>query len=310
MTEASGIKRERGAKVDTMQWPSVSVIVPAYKQQDFLERCLDSIEAQSYEGEVEVIVVDDGSPDEGAAVARAHGSAPRVIEQENGGVSSARNAGIIASTGEYLAFLDADDFWHKDKLRDQMRDILATHPLSLSFTRYHRVDEHGELFKEGGVHPAPRLDLRPGALIGHNFVGTSTVIAHRACFDRCGMFPANRQLLRAGQDYALWLRIALHFPMVYHAQVKTYYTVHQNNRVGTNPLKHHAGGVYALRALWEWDREGARRAARGGSLRGVVTRRSLKLCKELVRRRAQVPEAIWRELLPTLWELWRETPRG
>ena len=304
------MKRDEGEGVMSDAWPVVSVIVPAYDQQEFLVRCLDSIAAQSYEGEVEVIVVDDGSPDESAAVARAHASSPRVIEQENGGVSSARNAGIMASRGEYLAFLDADDFWHEDKLRDQMSEILSTHPLSLSFTRYHRVDEHGELFEQGGVHPAPRVDAKASALIRHNFVGTSTVIAHRACFDRCGMFPANKALLKAGQDYALWLRIALHFPMVYHAQVKTYYTVHRNNRVGTNPLKHHAGGVYALRALWEWDEEAARRAVRGSSLKSVVTRRSLKLCKELVRRREQVPEAIWRELFPTLWELWKETPEG
>ena len=289
-------------------WPSVSVIVPAYAQEAFLGRCLDSIAAQSYEGSVEVIVVDDGSPDDSAAIARAHKSSPQVIEKDNGGVSSARNAGIVASTGEYLAFLDADDFWHEHKLRDQMTEILAKHPLSLSFTRYHRVDEHGELFEQGGIHPAPRLDLSARALIRHNFVGTSTVIAHRACFDRCGMFPANRSLLRAGQDYALWLRVALHFPLVYHAEVKTYYTVHRNNRVGTNPLKHHAGGVYALRALWQWDGEAASRAVRGSSLKSVVTRRSLKLCKELVTRRDQVPEDIWRALLPTLWELWRETP--
>ena len=282
--------------------PRISVVVPAYKQEHFLKRCLDSIQVQSYEGEVEVIVVDDGSPDESAKVARKHPINALVIQKENGGVSSARNEGIRHATGDYIAFLDADDYWHKDKLRDHMNTILEEAPVSLSFTRYHRVNGEGELFQEHGVHPAPKLTLTTASLIRQNFVGTSTVIAHRQCFEQCGDFPANKDLLKAGQDYALWLKISLDFPLVYHDEVKTYYTVHKSNRVGINPLKHHAGGIYALRALWKWDEKKASAAVSNVPLKAIILWRSVKLCKDLVKRRKQVPMQVWKDLIPTLTE--------
>lgn len=282
--------------------PKISVIIPAYKQAHFLVRCLDSVQQQTYDGEVEVIVVDDGSPDESAQVARAHAIGATVLEQENAGVSSARNTGIAHATGEYIAFLDADDFWLPTKLAHHIAAILAAQtPVCLAFTRYQRVDAEGERFPRGGEHPALHLDTSMGRLMRQNFIGTSTVIAHRACFEACGVFPANRDLLKAGQDYALWLRIALRFPLVYLPEIQTLYTVHRSNRVGINPLKHHAGGIYALRALWQWDGASARRAA-GLPLRALVVWRSVKLCKDLFKRRADVPPEVWRELVPTLRE--------
>lgn len=287
--------------------PAVSVIVPAYRQADFISRCLDSIAAQRYEGPLEVIVIDDGSPDDSAEIAASHPLSPRVIRQQNAGVSHARNAGIEASTGTYIAFLDADDTWHPDKLARQIDALLAApDPVALSFTRYRRVDEHGIAHAHGADHPALSLTPSFRKLTRHNFIGTSTVIAHRDCFARCGHFPANRDLLRAGQDFALWLRIALRFPLVYLPEIMTFYTVHQHNRVGTDPLKHHAGGVYALRALYAWDASAAQRAAHA-SLRQLVAFRSIKLCVELIKRREHVSQETWRRLLPTLRELWQIT---
>jgi glycosyltransferase involved in cell wall biosynthesis len=283
--------------------PSVSVIIPAYKQAHFLTRCLDSVQAQTYAGSIEVIVIDDGSPDQSAEVARQHSLSPTVIEQENAGVSSARNAGIEAATGDYMAFLDADDFWQPTKLAHQLDAILAApDPVCLSFTRYQRVDAGGVVFKRGADHPSLKLDPVASKLMRQNFVGTSTVVVHRACFEACGQFPANRDLLKAGQDFALWLRIATKFPLVYLPEIQTLYTVHKSNRVGINPLKHHAGGVYALRALWQWDARAARAAA-GMPLKALVVWRSVKLCKDLIKRRDDVPPEVWRALLPTIAEL-------
>ena len=89
----------------------ISVIVPIYKTAAYLPECVDSLIAQTYEN-LEILLVDDGSPDESGTIADAYAAKdPRikVFHKENGGVSSARNLGIQNATGEYIAFVDSDD---------------------------------------------------------------------------------------------------------------------------------------------------------------------------------------------------------
>lgn len=100
--------------------PLVSVIIPAYNCGDCLARALDSVMKQSH-SPIECIVVDDGSTDDTAAVARSFGSKVKLIGQANGGASAARNRGIEKASGELIAFLDADDYWHPSKLEKQVR---------------------------------------------------------------------------------------------------------------------------------------------------------------------------------------------
>ena len=88
--------------------PLVSVIIPCYKQAHFLPGALESVFAQTHPA-VEAVVVNDGSPDDTDAVARGYGARIRYVSQANAGLPAARNAGITASTGRYLLFLDSDD---------------------------------------------------------------------------------------------------------------------------------------------------------------------------------------------------------
>lgn len=100
----------------------VSIVVPVYNKQWCLARCIDSVLAQTYP-DFSLILVDDGSKDESLALCRQYALQDpriRVIAQENGGVSAARNAGIDASTGEYLLFLDADDWWEPNFLETML----------------------------------------------------------------------------------------------------------------------------------------------------------------------------------------------
>lgn len=95
----------------TNDTPLISIIVPVYKAEQYLHRCVDSILAQTYTN-LEVILVDDGSPDRSGAICdeyAAKDSRIQVIHQENGGLSAARNAGIDSCTGEYIYFVDSDD---------------------------------------------------------------------------------------------------------------------------------------------------------------------------------------------------------
>lgn len=99
--------------------PLVSVIVPIYKVEEYLSRCLDSIVEQTYRN-LEIILVDDGSPDNCGAICdryAAQDSRIRVIHKENGGLSSARNAGLDIMTGDYVMFVDSDDWLSLDAVQ-------------------------------------------------------------------------------------------------------------------------------------------------------------------------------------------------
>ncbi|MBS6396810.1 MAG: glycosyltransferase [Clostridiales bacterium] len=99
--------------------PLISIIVPIYKVEAYLERCVESLRCQTYE-ELEIILVDDGSPDGCPAICDAYAGKDRrirVIHQKNAGLSGARNAGIDAAKGEYLAFVDSDDYVAPDFIR-------------------------------------------------------------------------------------------------------------------------------------------------------------------------------------------------
>src|SRR4051794_10354756 len=94
--------------------PTVSVIVPAYNYERYLSLAIESALAQTH-SPLEVIVVDDGSTDDTPRVLAAYGDRIRAIRQPNQGAGAARNTGIAASRGDYLAFLDSDDLWRRDK---------------------------------------------------------------------------------------------------------------------------------------------------------------------------------------------------
>ncbi len=269
-------------------WPSVSVIIPAYNQAGFVTAALDAVAAQEYPGELEVIVVDDGSPDDVSEVAEAHPINARVIRQENMGVSGARNTGMREATGEYFAFLDADDRWLPGKLVAQVEALLALRRPALSFTRYRRVDGDGTS-PEAAEHPSRALVPNHADLAFRNFIGTSTVVVHRECIARTGQFPTREVLQKGGQDYALWLRIASLFPLVYVPEVYTLYTIHEVNRVGTDPIKHYQGGLNALEDFDAWapDRFSPMTHA---TRRSVWAWRSAKLVKDLLWRRREYPD--------------------
>ncbi|MCC9043476.1 glycosyltransferase [Myroides sp. M-43] len=96
--------------------PLISVIVPIYNVEDYLGECLDSIINQSYEN-LEIILINDGTPDNSAEICREYAARDNRIvflEKENGGLSSARNFGLDHATGDYISFIDSDDFIHED----------------------------------------------------------------------------------------------------------------------------------------------------------------------------------------------------
>lgn len=121
--------------------PFISVIVPVYKVEDYLRRCVDSLVNQTYEP-LEIILVDDGSPDSCGIIcdelSQLHSNI-RVIHKENGGLSSARNAGIEIAKGDYLGFVDSDD-WVEPEMYETMIALAQKHDVPLVYAG--RFDEH------------------------------------------------------------------------------------------------------------------------------------------------------------------------
>lgn len=125
--------------------PLISIIVPVYNVGPYIEKCIDSILSQSYKS-IEVILVDDGSKDESGAICDNYvkrDSRVRVIHKKNGGVSSARNAGLEVIKGDYVSFVDGDDALKPDYIEKLYEDIVRT-GADISICGFRRFDESGE----------------------------------------------------------------------------------------------------------------------------------------------------------------------
>lgn len=120
--------------------PHVSIIVPVYKVEEYLHRCIDSVLDQSYDA-WELILIDDGSPDASGAICDTYASADpriRVIHQTNAGVSGARNTGLDVANGTVITFLDSDDWWHCSFLESSLA-LLEQEAADIAISRFTRT---------------------------------------------------------------------------------------------------------------------------------------------------------------------------
>ena len=130
--------------------PLVSVIIPVYNGETYVADAIRSALGQTYQA-LECVVIDDGSTDGTVSRVREFGEAVRLVEKENAGVSSARNAGAAIARGEYLAFLDSDDVWLPDKIEAQIELFQEQPDLGLTYTGYWIVDEALQHIRVVGV---------------------------------------------------------------------------------------------------------------------------------------------------------------
>lgn len=184
----------------------VSVIITTYNRRRFLKEATLSVLQQDYIDK-EIIVVDDGSTDE--SFKETEGLPVTYIWKENGGISSARNRGIEASKGGYIAFLDVDDLWVKGKLSTQMRRMTEA-DASVSYT--------DEIWIKNGKRMNQKLRHRKysGNIFEHCLplciISPSSAVIRREVFDRVGLFDES---LPVCEDYDMWLRISARFPVLF-----------------------------------------------------------------------------------------------
>ncbi|MCR5503688.1 MAG: glycosyltransferase [Lachnospiraceae bacterium] len=201
----------------TSNVPFISVIVPAYNAMDVLEKCIDSIRRQTIPN-LEIIIVDDGSTDNTGALAEKIALTDkrvRVIHKENGGSSSARNAGIEASKGEYLGFVDSDDFI-EPLMYHRLLEAVTQENLLMAQTSRDEIAADGSRLPDVCIPPEnaeifDRKYLMRELLLHRGDASFCTRLTHRSLFEDPSMrFPEGE----LNEDFDLLTRMLLKVPEV------------------------------------------------------------------------------------------------
>jgi len=206
----------------------VSVVIPVYNGERYLRRAIDSVLAQTY-SDVEVVVIDDGSTDSSPAMLREYGDKLCVYHQANcGRVGLVRNTGIDRSHGEFVAFLDQDDWWLPEKLALQVEAMRSSAKIGLVHTAVTDFDDRGHS-RPGLLNPEAQPEKITGRCFEELLLGNpmynSSVIVRRSALQDVGVcdlqIPGNTV-----QDYDLWLRIARAFEFAFISEPLTCYQMH------------------------------------------------------------------------------------
>lgn len=217
----------------------LSIIVPLYNKAPYVEKALESILAQSFT-DWECIIVDDGSTDDSGELAdefAMHNAQCTVIHQENSGVSAARNRGIAESRGEYVAFLDADDWW-APTFMEEMMQLATDYPeagIYASNYIYYKpgktrvgvktvYDAQCTMHKDNnwrGYINYPRSYYTNGGQV----VWTGATMMDRAKIENCRLANGEyfQRGVKLGEDFLLWSRMAMHYPVAFTSQPLAYY---------------------------------------------------------------------------------------
>lgn len=191
--------------------PKVSIVIPAYNAARYVKEAVDSALAQTYSN-TETVAIDDGSTDDTRKVLEPYIAQSKIkyIYQKNKGLAGARNTGIKDSSGEYIAFLDADDVFLPEKIEEQVKTLEANRSYDVCYCDISHFDDSGRFYHHRYKYPSGEI-LEP--LLRKQFINPLTVAARRELFDKYGYFDEG---LRRSEDWDLWLRWA-------HAGVKFYY---------------------------------------------------------------------------------------
>lgn len=192
----------------------ISVVIPCYNGERFIGRAVESVLTQTLQA-LELIVIDDGSTDASRSIIEGFLKDERVsaiFHDANRGIPTARNAGITASAGRYIAFLDQDDFWRHDKLERQIAIFAddTAGEIGLVFSDVTIVDDRGRSIrrKRGSIprrfNRCSRTEMLRALFCG-NFIPIVSSLIRRECFDAVGLL--NEEITSGGDDYEFCLRL-------------------------------------------------------------------------------------------------------
>ena len=205
--------------------PRFSIIVPLYNKAPYVRKAIDSVVSQTFK-DWECIIVDDGSTDGSADIVREYVHTLQIAEcklqilsQKNSGVAAARNNGVKASSGEYVCFLDADDWWEPTFL-EEMDKLIADYPdagiYASNYIYYKPGKTHVALSLLRGYMDYPKAYYEQGAMP----VTSITTCMPRKVFDEMGGFPVG---IKLGEDFLLWAKTTIHYPAAFCEKPLAYY---------------------------------------------------------------------------------------
>ena len=202
----------------------ISVIIPLYNKAKSIRRTLSSVLNQTYK-DFELIVVDDGSTDDGSEIVKSiDDDRIRVFRKQNGGVSSARNYGVKLSNHDLVTFLDADDLWEKDYLKN-LASMREAYPMAGMYAQ-----AYDKIFNNGSIE-SPDLTFMHGKrellidkyenyVLKYPLICASSIAIDKSLFISAGCFD---EKLSHGEDLELWFRLAMMKPFVYNGEVTAHY---------------------------------------------------------------------------------------
>ena len=215
--------------------PFFSIVIPLFNKENFISDTIESALNQSFE-DFEIIVVNDGSTDNSLRKVEAiKDSRIKLYSIKNQGVSHARNYGISKAKADYICFLDADDLWYKNHLK-QLNTLLKKEPnCGLYTSAYHK--KIGKMFKKSIYNNIPNQQNWSGVVdnyfessLVNSIAWTSAVMVPKHIFDTIGLFDENITL-GAGEDIDLWIRIALNHPVAFNNTVSAIHNLDAENRI-------------------------------------------------------------------------------
>lgn len=214
--------------------PLISIVIPVYNGSNYMSEAIDSALAQTYANK-EIIVINDGSRDDGKTleIAKSYGDKIRLIDQENGGVASALNAGIENANGDYISWLSHDDAYPEGKLEHQVafmekhqgKDIVLYGDLNV-------IDNNSKVVNSISLAHYNTDDILFNIMC-HQYLNGCTFLIPKAVFDDVGLF---RKDLPTTQDYDLWLRVAQKYTFVHQPGVVLKSRVHEEQ--GSRTMAH------------------------------------------------------------------------
>lgn len=293
-----------------MNTPKFSVIIPAYNAAATLARALDSVLAQTYAA-YEIIVVDDGSTDATAAVAACYGEKIHYLRQGNAGVSAARNHGAQAANGDWLAFLDADDWYYPDRLQWHAEWIARDPGLDFLTGDYEYRDAAGALLSRsmpGKTSGRALLDKAAGsrevvmegtefeAFVADHFGDTHTLSLPRATFLELGGYPPG---FKVCEDVHLLTRLVARSRRAgVICEPMAVYLIHNASATRADPVRAQFENVRTLVALGEQSARMPPAVRRGYATRLRQARLNLGYALAKSGRRLEAVRAV----LPSLME--------
>jgi len=223
--------------------PAISIIIPTWNRAQFIAPTIDSVLKQTYKNH-EIIVVDDGSTDNTREVLEAYRDKITCIVKRNGGVSSARNTGIQASQGQYIAFVDDDDLWLPEKLSLQMQLMENNPAMGLVYCGAIKIKKDGE--RIGETRPEKRGAIFNELVCSNYIVGSaSAAMVRREVFPRAGYFDEN---LSPCADWDCWIRIAQFYDIDYVEAPLVKLTIHDSMQKNISAMEKDT--FYILDKYW------------------------------------------------------------